>query len=136
MITRLSISNLAIIEKVGRDSHYPMKLVRPFLYMGARLFGGFRLSEITARDAICESKLPILLLHGEEDHFVPCDMSLEMAGCAGDHVHLETFPGAGHGLCYMVDPIRYEQVIYRFLASIPALSGTIDENYVRKLFET
>ena len=125
----------AIIEKVGRDSHYPMNLVRPFVYLGAWIFGRFNLGEITAKDAIAQSKLPILLLHGEEDHFVPCEMSREMARC-GHHIRLATFPGAGHGLCYMVDPVRYEREIYRFLSDVPALSGTIDPRYVQKLFET
>lgn len=128
-------SPAAIIEKVCADMHYPVALCRPFLHLGARLYGGFKLGECTAEEAVSHANVPILLLHGEEDHFVPCEMSRKIAAqCASRH-ELHTFPDAGHGLCYMTDPKRYEHIICAFLCSIPALSGTISEEFLRKVFE-
>lgn len=125
----------AIIEKVCADRHYPLALCRPFLYIGAFLFGKFRLSASTAIDSVRNSNVPILLIHGEADDFVPCDMSLEIAANCASRVEVITFPGAGHGLSYISDPIRYERAVCRFLESLPALEGTIDRTYLAKLIE-
>lgn len=128
-------SPAAIIEKVCHDMHYPVSLCRPFLRLGAEIYGRFNLSECTANEAVRQAKVPILLLHGEADHYVPCDMSREIAANCASRVELHTFPDAGHGLCYMTDPKRYERVVYEFLNSIPALSGTISDDFIRQLKE-
>ena len=111
----------AIIEKVCADKGYPVGLCRPFLWLGALIFGGFRLDSYTAKDAVRHAKVPILLLHGEDDRLVPCDMSLQIAANCTSRVEVVTFPDAGHGLCYLTDPLRYEDVITNFLHSIPEL---------------
>ncbi len=125
-----------IIRKVCRDRHLPDKLAYPFIRLGARLYGGFDLEEITAYRAVKESKVPVLLLHGEDDRFVPCEMSRAIYSNCGDLAQLHTFPGAGHGLCYMVDPIRYETVTVRFFAELPGISEHLKANdYARKFLE-
>jgi fermentation-respiration switch protein FrsA (DUF1100 family) len=105
----------AVIQKVCRDMHFPVRLTYPFLRLGARLFGGFSLSDEGAVDAVKESRVPILVIHGEDDRFVPCEMSREIAKAAPEKVRLETFPGAGHALSYMLDPVRYRRVTAEFL---------------------
>ena len=107
----------AVIRKVCRDMHFPVSVTYPFIRLGARLLGGFSLTEEGAVDAVRESRVPILILHGEDDRFVPCEMSREIAKAAPDKVRLETFPGAGHALSYMVDPERYRRVTAEFLQS-------------------
>lgn len=124
----------AIIEKVCRDQHYPVWICRPFLYLSALIFGGFMLNGCTAKESVRQATIPILLIHGEADHFVPCDMSLEIAACCASRVEVATFPEAGHGLSYMTDPLRYEQVVCHFLCSIPQLEGTISDGYIRQLY--
>lgn len=123
----------AIIEKVCKDMHYPVALCRPFIRLAARLFGGFRLNSCTAKEAVSHTDIPILLLHGENDQMVPCPMSREIADCCTGSVELHTFPGAGHVLCYISDPRRYEQITCRFLLSIPRLQGTISEEFLSSL---
>ena len=125
-------SPAAIIEKVCRDMHYPAALCRPFLHLGSRLFGGFRLNEASAREAVKKATVPILLFHGEADHYVPCEMSRQIAAGCSSCLVFHTFPDAGHGLCYMTDPLRYEQAVYEFLHSIPALSVLISGESLRK----
>lgn len=125
-------SPAAIIEKVCQDMHYPGSLCRPFVALGARLYGGFRIHECTAKEAVSHAKVPILLLHGEADHYVPCDMSREIANCCASRVELHTFPNAGHGLCYITDPRRYERVIFEFLNSIPSLSPFISKDFANQ----
>ena len=124
----------AIIEKVCNDRHYPVLLCRPFLHLAALIYGGFLLNSCTAKESVRTATVPILLIHGEADHFVPCDMSLEIAANCASRMEVATFPDAGHGLSYMVDPIRYEQVITHFLTSIPALKDRIDPAYLLQLY--
>lgn len=126
---------IAIIEKVCRDRHYPVALCRPFVYLGAFLYGKFHLGACCAKDAVRNAKVPILLIHGEADDFVPCSMSLEIAACCASRVEVATFPAAGHGLSYMTDPLRYEKVICSFLRSVPSLADSIPEEYIRNLYE-
>ncbi len=117
-----------IIRKVSTDLHYPQGLAYPFIRLGAKIYGGFDLEEHSAVEAVKTSKVPLLLIHGEEDRFVPCDMSREIFKNCHSPAQLHTFPDAGHGLSYMVDPIRYEAVTVGFLWSIPALRHHIQEN--------
>lgn len=123
----------AIIEKVCADMHYPPVLCRPFLHLGALLYGGFRLNECTAKEAVTRAKIPILLIHGEADHFVPCDMSREIAASCASRVDIQTFPDAGHGLSYITDPLRYERAVYDFLRSIPTVAPFISAEFSSKM---
>lgn len=104
----------AIIRKVCRDMHLPPRLSWPFLYLGALLFGHFHLNQGDAAEAVKHSQVPILLIHGEEDHFVPCDMSRAIAAANPEKVTLHTFPGAGHGLSYLIDGERYTALVKEF----------------------
>lgn len=125
----------AIIEKVCGDLHYPVAFCRPFIHLGALLFGRFRLNDCTAKEAVSRASVPILLIHGEADHFVPCEMSREIAACCESSVTVDTFPDAGHGLCYMIDPKRYERIVYEFLKDIPALGGFIRQDFIDQVYE-
>ncbi len=118
----------AIIRKVSRDWGYPDKLVYPFIWLGARIFGKFNLTEASAVIGAKNATVPILLIHGEDDRFVPCDMSREIAKAGGANVRLETFPEAGHGLCYISDPWRYERITVEFLRSLPAIAPFLKYN--------
>lgn len=123
----------AIIRKVCTDRKIPQRLAYPFIRIGARLFGGFSLEECSAEEAVKNAKLPILLIHGEDDRFVPCQMSRKIYAACASNAQLHTFPDAGHGLCYMTDPLRYEEVTTRFLWDISALKPHMAQSeYVRK----
>ena len=122
-----------IILKVCKDLHYPPKLAYPFIYLGAMLFGGFRLDSCTARDAVRHAKVPILLIHGEDDRLVPSAMSNIIAENCASPVTVRTFPDAAHGLSYMVDPERFERVIFDFLNKIPQIEPFILEDFKKSM---
>ena len=62
-------------------------------------------------------------------------MSQEIALACASPVTLEVFPDAGHGLCYVLDPRKYEQTVVSFLNGIPALQGTINEGYLHEILD-
>lgn len=107
-----------IILEVGKKLHYPPKLIRPFLHMGARIFGGFRLSETDAVQAVEQATVPILLIHGEDDTYVPCFMSESIQQANPEMVRRYTFPGAEHAISFLVDEARYSRLIREFAESV------------------
>lgn len=113
----------AIIKKVCRDRKIPADLAYPFVWLGAKIFGHFQLNSASAIKAITNAQIPILLYHGEDDRYVPCEMSRDICSANKNKCTLQTFPVAGHGLSYLVDPIRYEKITYDFLKSIPTLNS-------------
>lgn len=122
-----------IILKVCRDMKYPAGLCYPFIRLGARLFGHFDLNACSAREAVRRAKVPVLLIHGEDDRLVPCAMSRSIADACACPVTVRTFPHAGHGLSYMTDPRRYEQEVLDFLNKIPQIRTFISEDFKNSL---
>lgn len=106
----------AIICKVLADMRYPVKLVYPLIRLGGRIFGGFDVESASSLEAAAKTKLPLLLIHGEDDRFVPCSMSREVAKAG--NAELLTVPGAGHGLSYMVNNEAYLRAYADFLKKL------------------
>lgn len=112
-------SPAAIIRKVIRDQHLPIFPVCQLIRLGGKLFGGFDLESATVTDALAHCDIPVLLIHGGDDRFVPCDMGHEnYAHCAARSKQLLVVPGAGHGLSYMVDREAYLAALESFLRSV------------------
>lgn len=104
----------AIIQKVIRQMHLPPKLLYPFVRLGAILFAGFDPEQAEVAKALKNCKIPVIFFHGDEDDFVPCDMSRENFEACASVKRLVITPGAGHGLCYVVDPEGYLQSLREF----------------------
>ena len=105
----------AIINKVMRDSGLPDKLMYPFVWLGAMVFGKFNLTESSAVSAVSESDVPILIIHGGADDFVPCYMAEEIYKACRSEKKLLIVPGAGHGMSYLVDKDLYEKTVKDFI---------------------
>lgn len=97
-----------IICKVVRDMKLPVKLLYPFIKLGARLYGRFNLEEASPIEAMKKCSVPIVFVHGDADDFVPYDMSKRLfEACASEKKILITVPGAGHGLAFPKDRKGY-----------------------------
>jgi fermentation-respiration switch protein FrsA (DUF1100 family) len=96
-----------VICSVARSMHLPYKILYPFVKFAAFFFGHFDLEEMTAVEAVKNSKVPILFFHGLADDYVPCYMSqLNYEACVS-RKKLVLIPGAGHGLSFPVAPEKY-----------------------------
>lgn len=107
-----------IIKVATEDMHLPGKLAFPFIRLGARIFGGFDLTETSALEAVKENTRPLLIIHGSGDTFVPHYMSekIFLAAAPSDDKELMIFEGAGHGVSYMSDRDRYISAMENFLS--------------------
>lgn len=65
-------------------------------------------------EALKNSKTPILLVHGTEDHFVPVEMTYENYVACAAPKKLFIVPGADHGMSYYTDKQGYEKTIIEF----------------------
>ena len=109
---------LDIICEVGKEMHIPAPVTAALAIGAARIFGNFDLRAASAAEAVKKAKAPILLIHGENDHFVPCGMSGVIAKNCASPVQLETFPNAEHGLSYLTDTLRYERLVQEFIKEV------------------
>ncbi len=105
-----------IIAKVFRDTvHFP---AGPFLWAAdlfARVLAGFSLYERDSRRSLKNSRLPVLLVHGTGDDFVPCKMTeAAYAACTAEKEML-LVEGAGHGVSYLSDTPGYRKRVMDFL---------------------
>ena len=109
---------LDVILYVGKRTVFPNWLIKPLAILSARIFGGFDLLETDAVRAVKNSKVPILIIHGEDDRYVPCSMSETVAQANPEMVQRFTFPGAAHGISYLTDTPRYHRIVKRFVQDV------------------
>ena len=110
-------SPLDIIMHVGKSMPIPSWLMKPFVILGAKIFGGFDIRETDAAQAVRNSRVPILIIHGDADGFVPCEMSNIVSENPG-LIRRHTFPGADHGISYLVDSTRYKKLVTEFMDKV------------------
>lgn len=108
---------LEVILHVGKSTAFPDALIKPFAILGAKIYGGFDLQETNAARAVRNAQVPILIIHGEADQYVPCEMS-DIVSANPRIVERHTFPGAAHGISYLVDTPRYQKIVAEFVARV------------------
>lgn len=99
-------NNLHISDKIG----YP--IANYFINKKASFDG----DEMSTVDALRKTRLPVLFIHGDDDKFVPVQMTYEnYAACASEKTML-IVPGAGHGMSYFIDTDGYKAAVKEFFA--------------------
>ncbi|MBQ7337619.1 MAG: alpha/beta hydrolase [Clostridia bacterium] len=76
------------------------KICRQKIHMGA--------NDVSTIDVLREGHLPVLFVHGSDDHFVPVEMTFENYKACAAPKRLLIVPGAEHGLSYFIDKESYE----------------------------
>lgn len=104
-----------IIKTVIKMLKLPVRLAYPLVRLSAKIYGKFDLESASATEALAKSKVPILLIHGEADDFVPCEMSRANYEACASEKELFTVPEAGHGMSYLTDVDGYMSKFKGFL---------------------
>ena len=80
-----------------------------------KLIAGYGMDDCNAAREVKKAKLPILLIHGDADFFVPCRMCDEIyENCASPKKKL-IVQGASHAESYYKDTAAYEQALNDFI---------------------
>lgn len=104
----------AIMKKVCvEDMHMNDTFLHPFVSGAALIFGHFKIDSVSAVESVKNCNIPILIIHGTKDGFVPVEMSGEIQA-ANPKIQRELFEGADHGLSYVIDTPRYEKLVQDF----------------------
>lgn len=98
-----------------------------------RRLHGFSLAGADSTSAMLRTEVPIMLVHGLEDDYVPWRMSVIMAetrrrALPDAPTELLLVPGAGHGGSRKADPARYERELASFIDESLARSGKLGQN--------
>ena len=108
-----------IFLHVGRDIYGLPPF--PFMTTFRRYFRHFihaNTTDASSIESLKRTKLPVLLIHGKADDFVPYSMSEENdAACASRHAFVFV-DGAGHGQSYLFDREKCDKALEEFLESL------------------
>jgi alpha-beta hydrolase superfamily lysophospholipase len=107
-------STREIVTKVIYDMNLPGRLLYPLVRIGAKIYGGFDPDMAAPVSDAKGTKVPILIVHGEADFFVPMEMSKKIAA-SSKMISLHTFPDAKHGTSFITDRERYTKLAKDFI---------------------
>lgn len=68
-------------------------------------------------EALKTNKIPVLFIHGTDDHFVPVEMTYENYKACTAPKRLFVVPGADHGMSYTADEAGYQTALRDFWCS-------------------
>ena len=109
-------SPIDIIKKVGRQNfNIDASAIVPLFDIYCRFFGGFGIKNISAVNAVKETKIPSLYFHGLGDNFVPCEMCRQNYDATASVKEIHLIEGADHGLGYFFDTEGVEGAVKRFV---------------------
>jgi dipeptidyl aminopeptidase/acylaminoacyl peptidase len=112
-----------------------LHLPQPMQDIVLQILGGPRLSVITGQaepidfDALDlvkgadKIRVPILILHSDDDGFVPSTASHALAEALPDLVEFEVFSVARHTKLWNIDPERFDRTIRGWLSRLPLATG-------------
>jgi len=81
----------------------------------SRLIAGFSLAEKDTRIALKNARIPVLMIHGLSDDFVPSHMTQQGYDACTGSKGLLLVEGAGHGTSFLVDKEAYTKHVISFL---------------------
>lgn len=99
-----------------RNFHISRKLSVPVMNFLCKLFGGFDLKEFSTDEILKYNTKPILLTHGRDDGFVPCEMSERAFGAANCEKELYVVDGADHGMSFLKEKDFVVEKLSNFLS--------------------
>ncbi len=98
--------------------HIPAFPMVDLLSMVAKLLAGIGYRDCSTLEVLARSDLPLLLIHGGKDNFVPTYMTEQnyaaAKSCRGKLIVEE----ASHGLSYLTAPERYQKAVLDFLDEV------------------
>lgn len=109
-------SPVDIIKMVAKKSfRINASFFIPFLNLACLIIGHFSITKANTVDSVKQSNIPVLLIHGENDGFVPCEMSKQTYEGSDGKAQLLLVKGADHGLSFLVDEQQVLSGIEEFL---------------------
>ena len=106
--------------EVNGKARYPFlpELFFPYIKLFTEIRYGVDFDTMDFRDALVKSEVPVLLFHGDDDEWVPVDMSDYIADNRRTNFTYIRMSNVGHVTSWNADPVRYIFEIEKFLESL------------------
>jgi len=101
-----------------------VKFLMPAVDLWARMLAGFSLRECESTRTLAKAKIPVLMIHGTADDYVPCAMTQAGFEACASEKELILVEGAGHGTSFLKDRARVEPRLLGFFQRILASEVT------------
>ena len=79
-----------------------------------RVVANFSLYQMSTEEILKKSYVPILFIHGLEDSFVPCEMSIRSHAAATADKEIYLIEKATHGCSFLVEPQKISDALKNF----------------------
>lgn len=106
--------------EVNGKARYPFlpELFFPYIKLFTEIRYDVDFDTMDFRDALVKSEVPVLLFHGDDDEWVPVDMSDYIADNRRTNFTYIRMSNVGHVTSWNADPVRYIFEIEKFLKSL------------------
>ena len=108
---------------LNNQYHMPAFPIMQIADRMARAEAGYGLKECNAAEEVKKARVPILLIHGDADNFVPSRMCHELYEACASQKTMLIIEGASHAEAYHKDIAAYESALREFLSQ----TVTMDE---------
>ena len=100
---------------IGDIYHLPFFPFGDLAWFWSVIITGISFNTSMGEDCVRRSGLPVLFIHGKEDHFVPCSMSEKMYEACSSPKELHLIEGCGHAAAYMMATEEYTAAVNRLM---------------------
>lgn len=102
--------------RLGHHFYLP-PFISTFVSLMTRVTGGYSLKEADIAHQASNITIPVLMIHGDADRYVPVEMMAEIKASLAKQLPKESHevPGADHVESRLTDPQKYQQTIAHFL---------------------
>ena len=104
-----------MLQETVRSIGLPVPIFYPLVNLSSIVFAHTNLNKLSAYDSIKNTTNKVLIIHGDSDTIVPHKLSQDLANTYPDKIQYELFHGAEHGMSYLVDKPRYQELVKDFL---------------------
>ena len=106
-----------VLKTKASDMHAPDFLIDlASVFVRARF--GCSFSQMRPIESLDKNMIPILFIHGEDDHFISPEHSKRMKEATKGYAEIHLFSGAGHAMSILADPKAYREYVDKFLAEL------------------
>ncbi len=107
----LGISRALIVDMY----HIPYFPIGYIAWFWSKILNGVSFNKSIGEECVRKADVPIIFIHGREDHFVPSYMSESMYKACGSPKELHMIEGCGHAAAYDMAPEEYTAAVNRLL---------------------
>ena len=119
IVSDCSFSSLEDLSNDYFEAHHlPSFPFKQFLNFVTSVFYGFSLKSVSPKDAIKNSDIPVLFIHGKLDKMIPVTNASTLYLAAKGYKELVVFDNSAHGKSIFDEPERYYECVEQFLKRV------------------